>query len=127
MSEPEEKKPVGEEGGDEGGDDVEAEAQVDFKPLIEVRTPPRACRPEHARSPRPFRKSAELPPNLAACGSGATQERRARLSMPCVPPERTRRGSWGARDEQLVLLHPVDELSGVAEGSSRARAAAFSP
>jgi hypothetical protein len=31
-----EKNPADEEGGDEGNEDVEAEAQVEFKPLIEV-------------------------------------------------------------------------------------------
>jgi hypothetical protein len=41
MADSEPKEPVtGEEGGDGEGGDVEAECQVDFKPLIEVRTPP---------------------------------------------------------------------------------------
>jgi hypothetical protein len=78
MSEPEDKKPVGEEGGDEGGDDVEAEAQVDFKPLIEVRKHPRACRSQSTRDPPPF-SEVYRSAATSSCGSGAKEERRARL------------------------------------------------
>jgi hypothetical protein len=36
MADVESKNPAEEDGGDEGNEDVEAEAQVEFKPLIEV-------------------------------------------------------------------------------------------
>jgi len=58
-----EPKVAGEEGED-GNDDVEAEAQVDFKPLIEVLHPPACRQPARVMRIQPLTRGSDLPASL---------------------------------------------------------------